>query len=325
VRNTDLKLKTIGGSAERHNNNARPSQDRRFHSERSWIFEKGHDALKKYDKPDDAGPSRTRRWSLWVLLAVSGMMASTVQATTYQFTMYWTNTDSAVTADLIDRSFDGVNYSPLATVPPAPASYTDTGLEEGTAYYYRMSSQSPAGVSDYSNVAVANTPPLLLVTSPVNDQTVDNGLVAGTARGANGLLSVRVNDQAATIDGTGTNWLAAVAMTVGTNVLTVVATDNSVNHNVMADTISAILTAGSGRTSSTAITQLQNTTNGWLIGFQSVSGMVYQVQYAATLAKTNTWQTLLDNIAGDGTLIQILDPTAALVPQRFYRIGSEQL
>lgn len=69
-----------------------------------------------------------------------------------------------------------------------------------------------------------------------------------------------------------------------------------------------------------AITQFALTTNGWIVGFQSVSGIVYRVEFANFLASTNTWQTLLDNIVGDGTFIQVLDPTTAGVQQRYYRV-----
>ncbi len=73
-------------------------------------------------------------------------------------------------------------------------------------------------------------------------------------------------------------------------------------------------------TSRLAITQFHLATNGWLVGFQSVSGIVYRAEFAPLLANTNTWQTLLDNINGDGTFLQVIDPTASGATQRFYRI-----
>jgi len=142
---------------------------------------------------------------------------------------------------MIDRSLDGVNFTPLTTVASAPASYQDNGLVDGSAYYYRVRSHSVVGGnSDYSNMTVGTTPPLLVITSPADYQAVTNAtvIINGTALGANGLQSLTVNGQAAVINGT--NWSASVTVSDGTNTLTVVATDNSSDHNSTTQIIHAV-------------------------------------------------------------------------------------
>jgi hypothetical protein len=64
----------------------------------------------------------------------------------------------------------------------------------------------------------------------------------------------------------------------------------------------------------TSVTGSQGTT---VIGFSSVSGKVYRVEYAS--GPTGGWQTLADNISGTGGTIQITDHPAPDQRIRFYR------
>ncbi len=59
----------------------------------------------------------------------------------------------------IERSLDGTNFSPLATIGPNITSYSDTGLNENTTYWYRVKAYNDVGESGYSNVASDTTPP----------------------------------------------------------------------------------------------------------------------------------------------------------------------
>lgn len=69
-----------------------------------------------------------------------------------------------------------------------------------------------------------------------------------------------------------------------------------------------------------AITASRIAADGYELTFPSMSGKVYQIEYRANLLLTNTWQLLLDNVQGDGSDIQIVDPGATGLPMRFYRI-----
>jgi hypothetical protein len=57
-----------------------------------------------------------------------------------------------------------------------------------------------------------------------------------------------------------------------------------------------------------------------LIRFSSASGKRYLVEYKNGLSDTS-WSTLMDNIPGNGSILQIIDPGAASLPRRFYRIS----
>jgi Astacin (Peptidase family M12A) len=58
------------------------------------------------------------------------------------------------------------------------------------------------------------------------------------------------------------------------------------------------------------------------IGFQSVLGKTYRLEYRDDLA-TGSWNTLTDQIFGTGATIQIVDPSAAGLTKRFYRFSLE--
>jgi len=69
-------------------------------------------------------------------------------------------TDNAVNEDgyTIERSLDGVNFSPIASTGANASSYNDTGLNSGTTYHYRVFAFNTAGNSGNSNAASATTP-----------------------------------------------------------------------------------------------------------------------------------------------------------------------
>ncbi len=84
------------------------------------------------------------------------------------------------------------------------------------------------------------TPPTLLITDPSDNETFTNAnlTVVGTASDASGIQSVTVNGNSAAV--VGTNWSASITLDAGTNVITVIATDNSANMNATTQTVHAI-------------------------------------------------------------------------------------
>jgi len=88
--------------------------------------------------------------------APTGLTASLWAATAIR--LAWTAADPVITGFSIERSTDGINYSPLATVPSTPRNYVDAGLSASTSYYYRVQASNGGGNSDYSNVASNTTP-----------------------------------------------------------------------------------------------------------------------------------------------------------------------
>ena len=86
----------------------------------------------------------------------SNVTASLLAATVVQ--LGWTLTDPVITQISIERSTDGVNFSPIASPPTNQKLYNDTGLTLGTTYFYRLQAQNAGGFSGYS-VVVSNLTP----------------------------------------------------------------------------------------------------------------------------------------------------------------------
>jgi hypothetical protein len=66
------------------------------------------------------------------------------------------------------------------------------------------------------------------------------------------------------------------------------------------------------------VTTVQPSGNDYLVSFTSVIGKVYDVESCTDLV-SGAWGVVTNNLAGNNSLIQITDPGAASVPQRFYR------
>jgi hypothetical protein len=61
----------------------------------------------------------------------------------------------------VERSKNGKgnSFSQLATVGANVTTYSDTGLNRATTYYYRVRAYNAGGNSAYSNIASATTNP----------------------------------------------------------------------------------------------------------------------------------------------------------------------
>ncbi|RLD15752.1 MAG: hypothetical protein DRI22_02075 [Caldiserica bacterium] len=81
----------------------------------------------------------------------------------------WTDNSDNEDGFRIERKEAGGTYSEIATLPANTTSYTDTGLNPETTYYYRVRAYNSFGTSGYSNEAHATTPPAgTTPTSPSN-------------------------------------------------------------------------------------------------------------------------------------------------------------
>lgn len=69
-------------------------------------------------------------------------------ASAYEIDLTWQNNDDSAAAVEIDRSIDGMNFSPLVTIDPSQSNYGDASLSEGTHYWYEVFALDPAGNSD---------------------------------------------------------------------------------------------------------------------------------------------------------------------------------
>ncbi len=74
-----------------------------------------------------------------------------------RFGLSWTNTSSIQTGVYVDRSTDGTTFLPIATLGATATNYTDTGLTDGSEYYYEVRAFDATSTSGNSNVANAVT------------------------------------------------------------------------------------------------------------------------------------------------------------------------
>jgi len=83
-----------------------------------------------------------------------------ISVSSTQIDLVWTDTSSGEAGFRIERKTGlGEIYSQIATVATDAESYSDTGLSESTAYYYRVMAYNSSGNSSYSNEVNATTCP----------------------------------------------------------------------------------------------------------------------------------------------------------------------
>jgi len=130
-------------------------------------------------------------------------------------------------------------WSDAPATPPSPQGTLSNSVPIDRDGSPRTGS-GPAGAY-VSGTPPDTTGPALLITSHSNNQHVStssitlSGTASDSGRGDNGIQQVTVNGSRATNDtatGSGTaNWSRAVSLGAGANAITVIAYDNSSNHN----------------------------------------------------------------------------------------------
>jgi hypothetical protein len=95
--------------------------------------------------------------------APTGLAGNVIGANEIQLT--WNNTPTNEMRFLLERSADGANFTPLATLGANLTSYTDTRPLAGLAGFYRIRAENNAGASDYSNMAITGAAASLRLTS----------------------------------------------------------------------------------------------------------------------------------------------------------------
>ena len=83
--------------------------------------------------------------------APSGLTLTVISGTEIQ--LDWTAGSTNHDGHSIERSTDGANFSEIATVTGATVHYHNTGLSQGTLYYYRVRAYKNSQYSSYSNTA----------------------------------------------------------------------------------------------------------------------------------------------------------------------------
>jgi fibronectin type 3 domain-containing protein len=87
--------------------------------------------------------------------APSSLTLTVVSAS--QIDLHWNDNSLNETQFLIERSPNGTSFTQLATVGANVQSYSATGLQSNTRYYFRVRAMNSAGNSAYSNTANAKT------------------------------------------------------------------------------------------------------------------------------------------------------------------------
>jgi hypothetical protein len=106
-----------------------------------------------------------------------------------QISLTWQNNSANETGFTIERSTDGINFSPVSAIGAYLHSYTDGGLSPSTRYFYQVIATNAAGASPASNTAFARTQASNL---PVGWSDTDIGGPAfpGSASYKNGVFTV---------------------------------------------------------------------------------------------------------------------------------------
>lgn len=87
--------------------------------------------------------------------AAPSNLTATVSGSTIN--LNWTDNAGNKTGFKIERKTGSGSYSQIATLGANVSSYSDTGLQLGITYYYRISAYNVSGDSGYSNEASATT------------------------------------------------------------------------------------------------------------------------------------------------------------------------
>jgi hypothetical protein len=116
-------------------------------------------------------------------VAPSGLTASTISAS--QINLNWSDKSYSENGFYLERKqgINGVWTQLPVTLTPDTISYSDTGLNSGTVYFYRVRAYNGSGNSAYSNEASAATPGNLIVRKNTDDggnDSLSNALTTAT-------------------------------------------------------------------------------------------------------------------------------------------------
>jgi hypothetical protein len=103
---------------------------------------------------------------------------------TSSLALSWADNANNESGYSVERSGDGRSFTQVAQAGANTGAWTDTGLNGGTVYYYRVRAFNGSGNSAYSNIASAqtqaggsNTAPTIAISSPSNKSSYASGAV----------------------------------------------------------------------------------------------------------------------------------------------------
>jgi len=116
-----------------------------------------HYRVRAYNAGGSSGYSNVAGSTTVVCAPAATTDLSAVTVSQAQIGLTWTDASDNETGFQVERSPDGLTWTPLVTTMPNITSYTDAGLTCGTAYHYRVRAYNAGGSSSYSNVAGSTT------------------------------------------------------------------------------------------------------------------------------------------------------------------------
>lgn len=134
----------------------------------TFDFTVGADGRTRYSLRQGASVAAQNATGDTAPAAPSGLKASAVSHT--QIDLTWNANSSNEQVFRIERSTDGLNFTPIATTLAGVTTYNDTGLTAGTKYHYRVIAANTLG-SAPSNVSADVAWPMGLVPVTTNGQT----------------------------------------------------------------------------------------------------------------------------------------------------------
>ena len=169
-------------------------------------------------------------------------LPATATATTVPVTALSATDNVAVTGFLISTSATAPAASGAGWTVTAPASVTAAASGSTTFYAWAKDAAGNVSLAKSATVTVATaadtTKPALSISALANGSFTNKMTlnISGTATDAGGLKSVTVNGGATTVNTDG-SFSTALALVVGSNTVTVIATDNAGNQQVDTRTI----------------------------------------------------------------------------------------
>ena len=230
-----------------------------------------------------------------------------------QVTLSWTASSGATSYNVYRSTTSGGEGSTPITTGLTGTSYTNTGLPNGTKYYYKEAAVNSAGTSSQSTEASAT--PAATVTVPSAPSglaaTAGNAQVLLTWSASTGATSYNVY-RSTTSGGEGSTAIATgitstsytnTGLTNGTKYYYKVAAVNSAGTSSQSTEASATPTAA---TISTTIYDFENSTNGW-VGSNLLGGPWSVTEWAASgsyslkadVTLSNGGQYMLSNQQGN--------------------------
>jgi acid phosphatase type 7 len=228
----------------------------------------------------------------------------------------WANNTTNEAGYSLERSVNGAPFIPIAGVGANLTSYSDTGLNWGNAYYYRLRAWNSAGASDYSAIASlvpSGSPTIDRQPQSVTNAVGDTSSLYVLARGTSPLNYQWYH---------GTNLMAG--RTGNTLSLTNMHSSDAGNYQVRVwngggaiTSQVAVVTVTGLAAPPTLVAPPRLASGNFTVTFSGTPGLTYTIQFKETLA--DPWQTLREATVPSNSLI-VVEETTQGSPQRFYRL-----